>query len=698
MNFFVKHSLPGRIRIAYDKTSLSARQVSLARSLIAVQEGITDISFNLITGTFLIYYDTALQSENSIVALFKALGSKYLDDKEMLESVEEPKKEPGLFSTLALMTASHYVKRVLPLPVRYLIRSLNMAPRIIKGLEQVAEGHIFKADVLDATAIAASLLTGDVATASNVNFLLNIGETIEDFTKRQSYSNLAKTLIKDNDTATLVSGKEEREVPLYTIKKGDTVVVRTGALIPIDGEVLRGEALVNQASITGEPLAVEKQAGSSVFAGTILQEGELFVKVRAAGKSTKIQNILNMIDSSQSLKVSSQVRSERLADSLVKYNFLLSAATFFLTRNITKVMSTLMVDYSCAMKLAAPIAVLSAMKEAADYKILVKGGKFLEDAAKAETVVFDKTGTLTAASPKLEKVITFGGRSEDEVLLTAACLEEHFAHPVANAIVHESDGRGLRHPEEHAKVEYVVAHGIATKLENKRLCIGSAHFIFDDEHVNKPEDLERIQQEAIEAGQSLLYLSEEKEIIGIFAINDPVRPNAAEIIESLRRTGIKNCVMITGDGEGAARRAAELAKVDHYISHALPEDKVNYIMEQKAAGRKVIMIGDGINDAPALAAADTGIAMGNSADITGETADIVLPAESGLEGLLKTRVLGRGLMEKIDSNNAGIIAVNSALIAAGLFGLITPSFAALLHNTSTVLFSVRAAKAILGEK
>ena len=697
MDFFVKHSLPGRIRVAFKKGSISNRQASLAKSLLSVQEGITDVSVNLISSSFLIFYQTDKQSEKSICALFMALSSKYLEDEEMLASVQELKKEPGLLTTLFWMTARHYAKKLLPLPLRIGLRFVNVAPRVLKGAEEVLKGNIFKADVLDATAIMAAFLSGDPETAGSINFLLNIGETIEDFTKKKSYDNLAKTLFSDKDKAQLVEGTVERSVPIYTLKKDDTVAVRTGSMIPADGEVVRGEALVNQASITGEPLAVEKRSGSSVYAGTFVQEGELFIRVRAAGNSTKIQKILTLIDNSQELKVSSQVRSERLANTLVKYNFILSALTFVFTGNIQKVLSTLMVDYSCAMKLAAPIAVLSAMKEAADHKILVKGGKFLEDAAKADSIVFDKTGTLTEANPQLSKIIALEGRSEEQVLLIAACLEEHFAHPVANAIVRASDERGLSHPEYHAKVEYVVAHGIATSLADKRLCIGSAHFIFEDEKVEEPANLKKIQDEAIENGESLLYLSEGKKVIGIFAINDPIRPNAAQIIQDLRKTGIKTCAMITGDGEGAARKASQSAKVDHYISRALPEDKVSYIKGEQEKGHKVIMIGDGINDAPALAAADTGIAMGDSADITGETADIVLAPGSGLEDLLKTRILGERLIKKIDANNRCIISVNTGLILAGLFGAISPSLAALLHNSSTILFSAMAAKPLLGD-
>lgn len=698
MTFTVKHSLPGRIRIRYDKAKITRQQAALAQSLLSVQEGMTDVSVNYTTGSFLVFYDVEKLSEKHIKAYFSALSEKYLNNQEMLESIGEPVEQESLLFNLAVMTAMHYIKQILPLPIRILLRVYSLAPRILKGAELITSGKIFKSEVLDAAAISMALVNKDIKTAANINFLLNIGDIIEDFTKKKSYSDLADRLLSQNDQVQKVEGKTERTVPLSAVKKGDLIAVRTGNVIPVDGTVMRGEGLVNQASITGEPLAVEKRKGTSVFAGTIVQEGELFVEVRAVGSQTKVQNILTMIDKSQQLKVSSQVRSERLADSLVKYNFLLSLGVLLFTRNMSKVMATLMVDYSCAMKLASPIAVLSAMKEAAENGIIVKGGKFLEDASIADTVVFDKTGTLTAATPAVSRIITFGGRKEDDVLATAACLEEHFAHPVAAAVVKAANERGLLHPENHAKVEYIVAHGIATTLKGKKLVIGSRHFVFDDEKVQEPEELKKIQKDALKNGESLLYLAEEKELIGIFAVNDPVRKNAPEIIQKLHQSGIKNCVMITGDDEGAARNAAKITKIDHYISRALPEDKFNYIEKQKKLGHKVIMIGDGINDAPALAAADTGIAMGDCADITGETADIILSSEDGLEGLYKTRLLGTGLMRKIDVNNGGIVAVNTTFMLLGLFGFISPSLAAILHNASTVAFSVNAMRPVLAGK
>lgn len=695
MQFYIKHSLPGRIRVGYDRTQVSPRQALLAQNLLAVQDGVIQVSVNPITAAFLLFYDTDKLSEKQILALFRAMSSKYLDDEEMLAAVQEPQKQVSLWGTLLQMTAIHYLKGFLPPHISLALRIVGLAPRIWKGISALAEGKPFRAEVLDATAITMAVATGDMATAANINFLLDIGETIEDFTKKQSFTNLANTILSENDKVQLVVGNSEKTVHLYELKPGDTIAVRTGGMIPADGEVIRGEALVDQSTITGEPLPVEKRLDASVFAGTVVQEGELFVRVRVVGSRTKVQNILSMIDTSQQYKVSSQIRSERLADQLVKYNFLLAIGMFLFTRNITKVMATLMVDYSCAMKLTSPIAILSAMREAAQNGILVKGGKFLEDAAKADTIVFDKTGTLTAASPKLSRIIPFQGMSEDDVLRIAACLEEHFAHPVAKAIVEACNSRKLKHPEDHAKVEYVIAHGIATTLGGKKLLIGSKHFVFEDEKVKAPAGIEKIQQEALEKGESLLYLAEKNKLLGILAVTDPVRENAAAIIKTLHRSGIVNCTMITGDDEGAANTAAKNTGIDHYISRALPENKVAYIEAEKQKGHKVIMIGDGINDAPALAVADTGIAMGDSAAITGETADIVLSAEDGLEGLVKVRTMGTRLMRKIDSNNSSIVLVNTALMFGGLFGFLPPATAALMHNLSTILFSVRAAQPLL---
>lgn len=698
MKYVVRHSLPGRLRIGYDKHEVNDHQAALAQSLISIQEGIRHVTFNTVSSSFLIIYDPEVTNETEVKALFAALTDKYLNDPDMLQAVPRPQKQTSLIGTLASMTANFYLKKLLPMPVRYILRIRNLTPRIMMGVDCLAHGTISDTRVLDAAAIVISLATGETSTADNINFLLNIGETVEDYTRKKSYDNLATTMLSENQPVQVyVDENTEKTVPLCMLSVGDVVIVRTGAMIPADGEVISGEALVNQATITGEPLAVEKREGSSVFAGTVVQEGEVYIRCRSLGSQTKVNNILAQIATSQELKVSTQIRSENLANKLVKYNFMLTALTWLFTGNMTKVVSTLMVDYSCAMKLIAPVAVLSAMKEAAESGILVKGGKFLEDAAKADTVVFDKTGTLTQATPQLSRIIKFAKQDEDTLLKQAACLEEHFAHPIAKAIVQAAEERGLDHPEDHAKVEYIVAHGIASAIDGKRVLVGSKHFIFEDEKVPQPKKLEALQKEAIENGESLLYLAEDGILIGVFAVKDPIRKDARQIIGRLRRTGITSCNMITGDDEGAAHTVAAEAGLDAYISRALPEDKVKFIKSKQAAGHKVIMIGDGINDAPALAAADTGVAMGDSAAITGETADIVLSEADGLEGVVKARILGQRLLERIDTGNAEIIAFNSALIILGLFGIIPPATSALLHNTSTVIFSMRASQPLLEE-
>lgn len=699
MYFSVRHSIPGRLRLGYDSSSVRPRQIALVQNLLEVQEGIEDVSFNILTSSLLIRYNTSLQTESSIKALVSVIDGKYLDDEEMLSAVVEPERPRSLVYELGEMVLSFYLRKLLPLPVRYVLRVKNLAPRILEGVKCLLSGNISDTRVLDATAIAVSLYTGDTATADNISFLLNVGETVEDYTKENSFRNLAKAMFNEKEPVQLVVNEsEEKSVPLSLLRSGDTVVVRDGALIPCDGEVLRGEALVNQASITGEPLAVEKRRGSSVFAGTIVEEGEIYVLVRSVARESRVNSILSQIKDNRDLKVSSEIKSALLADRLVKYNFLLTGIVALTTRNLTKVVSTLMVDYSCAMKLIAPVAVLSAMKEAAYLGIAVKGGKYLELTSAADTLVMDKTGTLTQSEPRLSRIIAFGEEDERELLKLGACLEEHYVHPIAKAIVKAADERGIEHPEDHAKVEYIVAHGVASSVAGKRVLIGSGHFIFTDEHVPVPRGLREEQEYALEHGEGLLYLASDGALIGAFAVTDPVRPEAAQIIRSLRETGMKNFVMITGDEEGAAREVSRRAGIDRYLSRALPEDKVRLVRSLKDDGSRVIMIGDGINDAPALSVADVGIAMGESAAIAADTADIVLSSGDGLVSLYKTRLLGKRLVKRIDRENREIVVFNSALIVLGLLGILPPSSAALMHNLSTVVFSLEAVRPYLEEK
>ena len=695
MTVTIHHSLPGRIRLHYDLREISPRQALLAQSLIAVQEGITDISVNTNIGSYLILFDTSVISQKEIENLFKALGEKYLEDEKLLEAVSQIPITESIMSIFISTLIDYFFKKMLPLPLRRLLLLKNILPRILEALEIcISEGKIFSTQMLDATALSVAALTGNTNTASSISMLLQMGEDIEDVTKRASYGNLAQKLLISDEPVHILEGSEEKTIPADALKKDDLVIVREGSMIPCDGTVEKGEGMVNQASITGESLPVEKQAGSGVFAGTILSEGELVIRTRTTGRDTKVQNIIQMIDNSQNLKANVQRRSELLAEKIVPLNFALAGLTWIFTRNVTKTMSTLMVDYSCAMKLAAPIAVLSAMKEAASLGISVKGGKYLEECAEAGTVIFDKTGTLTYANPVVEKIYPMKGFDEDFVLQTAACLEEHFPHPLGRAVVAHAEEKNLFHPETHTKVEYIVAHGIASMIEGKKVRIGSAHFIFEDEKIPFEKEVSGIQETSLKTGQSLLYLSYDGKLAGVLAIGDPVRPEAKEVILRLKESGIRRCVMITGDTEGAAKKIAESAALDAYYAQALPEDKVSLIEKEKALGNKVIMLGDGINDAPALSAADVGIAIEGSSSIASDTADIVL-SEGGLHSVYMTRIIGQELVRKINDNNRFIIEVNSALLLLGVFGLITPQLAAILHNSTTVGISVKAMQGLL---
>ncbi len=694
MTVTIHHALPGRIRIHYNLHEISPRQAILAQSLIAVQEGITDISVNTNIGSYLILFDSSIISQSQIENLFKALGEKYLEDEKLLEAVAQIPITESIMSIFISTMINHFAKKLLPIPLRRLLLFTNILPRLGSAFGMCfRHGKIFSTQMLDATALTTAAFTGNTNTASSISMLLTLGEEIEEVTKRVSYGNLAHKLLISDEPVHILEDGEEKTIPAEALKKDDLVIVREGSLIPCDGSVERGEGMVNQASITGESLPVEKKAGSGVFAGTILSEGELVIRTRSTGQDTKVQNIIQMIDRSQNLKANAQRRSELLAEKIVPLNFALAGLTWLFTRNLTKTMSTLMVDYSCAMKLAAPIAVLSAMKEAAGRGISVKGGKYLEKAAEATTIIFDKTGTLTFANPVVEKIYPMKGFDEDFVLQTAACLEEHFPHPLGRAVVSLAEEKGLLHPENHTKVEYIVAHGIASTLNGKQVRIGSAHFIFDDENIPFDECVKKIQEDSLQTGQSLLYLSYDGKLSGVLAVGDPVRPEAREVIENLKKTGIRRCVMITGDTEGAAKKIAESAGLDGYYSQALPEDKVRLIEKEKKAG-KVIMLGDGINDAPALSAADVGIAIEGSSSIASDTADIVL-SEGGLINVATTRMLAQGLIQKINQNNAFIIEVNSALLLLGVFGLISPQLAAILHNSVTVGISVKAMENIL---
>ena len=547
--------------------------------------------------------------------------------------------------------------------------------------------------MLDATAIGVSVLRKDFGTAGSVMFLLGIGELLEEWTHKKSVDDLARTMALNVGKVWLKSDGQEVLVSVNDISAGDEVVVHMGNVIPFDGEVSEGEAMVNQASLTGESLPIRKAEGNYVYAGTVLEEGELTILVKEVGGSSRFEKIVTMIEESEKLKSSLEGKAEHLADRLVPYTLGGTALTYLLTRNTTKALSVLMVDFSCALKLAMPISVLSAIREASLYHMTVKGGKYLEAVAEADTIVFDKTGTLTKAKPSVVEVVSFDGREPDELLRIAACMEEHFPHSMAKAVVQVAEEKGLAHEEMHSKVEYIVAHGISTTINGKRAVIGSSHFVFEDEKCTIPEGKEEL-FEKLPVEYTHLYLAIENKLAAVICIEDPLREEAEAVITSLRKAGLSKIVMMTGDSERTAHAIAEHVGVDEYYSEVLPEDKAAFVEKEKAAGRKVIMIGDGINDSPALSAADVGIAISDGAEIAREIADITISADD-LYQIVTLKLISDALMKKISKNYKQIVGFNTGLIALGVAGIIQPATSALLHNTSTLVISLKSMQNLL---
>ena len=544
--------------------------------------------------------------------------------------------------------------------------------------------------VLDAAAIGMSFVQRDPKTAGSTMFLLDLGETLEDYTRARSEGELIYSLLAAPETVQLVEGDCERSVPASSLVAGDVVAVRSGMPVCIDGVVERGCAMVNQSTLTGEPLAVERGEGDDVFAGTAVEDGEIFVRVRASGAKTKLRSIVALVEQSEQCKAEAQSRRERLADRIVPWNFLLAGAVAATTRSLQKTAAALMVDYSCALKLTASISVLSAMSQSAKAGFTVKGSKHFEAFAQADAIVFDKTGTLTEATPEVHSVIAFNGWNRTQVLRFAACLEEHFPHPVARAVVRAAERRNLKHRERHASVEYLVAHGIASSLDGKRAVIGSEHFVMEDEGVVVgDEQRERIAREL--AGLSVLYLAVDGKLVGGIGVDDPLKEGAREAVARLRSLGFRRIVMLTGDHECAAARVAREAGIDEYRANLLPEDKHACIQALRAEGHRVVMVGDGVNDSPALSLADVGVAMAQGTAIAREVADITL-SDGSLESLVRLRVLSRELMRRLDGSFWRIMAVNSALLAAGVGGLVTPQASSLLHNGTTIAFAAQSAK------
>ena len=594
-----------------------------------------------------------------------------------------------------LVAGRMFRKVFLPAPIAAAYTVWRSIAFVWKGVRCLLHRRL-EVEVLDALSISASLLRGDYNTAGSVMFLLTVGSLLEEWTRKKSLDDLARSMALNVDKVWVRTPQGEVLVPLTRVHAGDEIVVRSGNMIPLDGMVLEGEAMVNQAALTGESMPVRKSEGATVYAGTVVEEGECVLVAKAEGGANRYDKIVAMIEESEKLKSSTENRALQLADRLVPWCLAGTVATYAFTRNVTRAISILMVDFSCALKLSMPLAVLSAMRECGNYHITVKGGKYLEALAKADTIVFDKTGTLTRATPQVVQVVPFSGCGEQEVLQLAACLEEHFPHSMANAVVRAAKERGISHEEMHSEVEYIVAHGIASRVGGTRVVIGSAHFIFEDEGCTIPAE-EQAKFDALDPQYSHLYLAASGVLAGVICIADPLRPEAAQVLHELRKLGITQTVMMTGDSERTARAIAGQVGVDHCFAEVLPEDKAAFVRDAKAEGHTVVMIGDGINDSPALSAADIGIAIHSGAAIAREIADVTIRADS-LEELVTLKAIANALQKRVGSNYRFVLSFNSALILLGALGILPPATSAMLHNLSTLGIGLRSMTDLLEQK
>lgn len=692
MKFVIKHEIRGRIRVHLIEKAMSFAQADTLQYQFEQMKDVTAVKVQERTMDVTICY---IGSRKHIIT---ALGQFSYDKVEVPEVyLKNSGREMNRFywDKLVDQTVVHFVNKIfLPAPLRAGIATVRSVKYIVQGVKTLAKRKI-EVPVLDATAISVSLIRGDYKTAGAVMFLLSMGEILEEWTHKKSVGDLARSLSLNIDKVWLVTDDTEVQVSAAQIKEGDRIRVHMGAVIPFDGIVMEGEALVNQASLTGESLPVRKAAESPVYAGTVVEEGEITLLVKESTGSSKYEKIMTMIEDSEKLKSSLEGKAEHLADRLVPYTFLGTGLTLALTRNTVKALSVLMVDFSCALKLAMPLSVLSAIRESSAHDITVKGGKFLEAVAEADTIVFDKTGTLTKAQPTVVEVIPFDDRSPDELLRIAACLEEHFPHSMATAVVVEAMKRGLVHEELHTKVEYIVAHGISSTINDKKIIIGSHHFVFEDEGAVVPED-KKEQFEQLPEQYSHLYMAMDGKLVAVICIEDPLRVETAEVIRELKHLGIHKVVMMTGDSDRIAANIAQKAGVDAYYSEVLPEDKANFVEQEKKAGHKVIMVGDGINDSPALSAADVGIAISEGAEIAREIADVTIAADD-LREIITLKKISNALMKRIDRNYKVIVGFNTALILFGVGGVLQPTMSALLHNTSTILISLKSMENLLEE-
>jgi len=691
MKWNILHESPGRIRVHAMQKRMTMAQADILEYYLKGQEGVIEAKVYDRTGDAVIFYEG--KREGMILALsrFSYKGNEGLVPSQTGRALNREYEDKLVLTVVDRVISTLFY----PIPLKRVITGVKAIPYLFKGLQTLFQRKI-EVSLLDAVAISASILTGDYDTASSVMFLLSVGEILEEWTHKKSVDDLARTMSLNVDKVwTLVQG-EEVLLPLNEVEVGQEIIVRTGNMIPLDGKVSFGEAMVNQASMTGESIPVRKKIGSSAYAGTVVEEGECRIRVEKLAGSGRYDRIVKMIEESEKLKSATEDKASHLADKLVPYSLGGAALTYLLTRNVTKALAFLMVDFSCALKLSMPVAVLSAMREAGKHKISVKGGKFMEAISEANTIVFDKTGTLTYAKPKVEDIITFKDSDENEMLRMAACLEEHYPHSMANAVVAEAEARDLHHAERHSKVEYVVAHGISSIYEGKHVLIGSHHFIFDDEHCTVPKGEEE-KLASIPPEHSALYLAVDGELTTVILISDPLRKEAVGVIQDLKALGIDKVVMMTGDNKKTAHAVARMVGVDEFHAEVLPEDKASFIQEEHRLGRKVIMVGDGINDSPALSEADAGIAISAGAAIAKEVADITIQ-EGDLYELVILKKLSNRLMKRIHGNYNFIIGFNAMLIALGLAGILTPSNSALFHNISTIATGLKSMTPLIPEE
>lgn len=686
MKFRILHEAKGRLRVHAERPRISIGEADILEYYLKSRPGILDVRVFERTGDAIIRYTCGREELLSALSVFSFSENESLVPEHTSRALNHEYQD-RLFWVISRRLFRRFL---VPFPVRRVMAGIRAFRYVRKGVRCLAKGRL-EVPVLDAAAITAAMLRGDVNTASSVMFLLKIGDILEEWTHKKSVADLASTLSLNVDKVWAVKDGTEVLVPVRSMEVGDEFVVRMGSMIPLDGVVVRGEAMINQASITGESMPVRKTEGAYIYAGTVVDEGEICVRTAKISGTGRYDRIAQMIEVSEKLKSASESRASHLADRLVPYSFGGTVLTWLLTGNITRTMSILMVDFSCALKLAMPLSFLAAMREAGKHGITVKGGKFLEAVASADTVIFDKTGTLTYASPRVAKVITFDGGDENEMLRLAACLEEHYPHSMANAVVDEAQRRGLVHEERHSRVEYIVAHGIASTVTGDKVVIGSRHFVLEDEGVAVPDDADI---DALPAEYSHLYLAIGGRLAAVICIEDPLRAEAADVVKKLHALGITKVCMMTGDNERTARAIADSVGVDEYHAEVLPEDKAAFVRAEHEAGRKVIMVGDGVNDSPALSEADAGIAIAEGAAIAREVADITVSSED-LAMLLTLRELSLLLMRRIDRNYRFIIGFNLGLILLGAFGVIPPTTSALLHNSSTILLSLDSMRDLL---